>query len=144
MQRYSLSDYDLEVKDGEIILTKKKINVDELISTDLVGSKVLECSIFSMSKLISKKTNIRHILNDVWYSMDINDVLKHSAFSMKNRNDNAEYGYLYDDKLKLFIKGKNINDTMTELLQMIKLNKYFINISIKLKDSTTIKYTNIV
>lgn len=144
MQRYSLSEYDLEVKDGEIILTKKKISGGELIALNLVGSKVTECSVFSMSKIISKKTNIRHILNDIWYSMDINDILKHSSFSMKNKNDNAEYGYLYDDKLKLFIKGKNINDTLKELLQMIKLNKYFIDIRIKLKDNTVINYTNIV
>lgn len=144
MQRYSLRDYDLEVKNGEIILTKKKISDDELVALDLVGSKVTECYIFSMSNTISKKTNIRHILNDVWYSMNINDLLNHSSFDMKTKNDNAEYGYLYDDKLKLFIKGKNINDTLKELLRMIKLNKYFIHISIKLKDDIIINYTNIV
>ena len=59
MQRYSLSEYDLEVKDGEIIITKKKISGDELIALNLVRSKVTECSVFSMSKIISKKTQIK-------------------------------------------------------------------------------------
>lgn len=142
---FKLSDYDVEIKNGEIILTKKNLTMEKLLSIDLSGSSLLDCSVFTTSNMISAdEKNYRNILNDIWYSMEIQDVLRRTSFSMKNKNNNSESGYIYDNKLNLFIKGEDVNYTVREMLNMIKLNKYFINMKIKLKDNTEISYTNIV
>jgi hypothetical protein len=64
----------------------------------------------------------------------------HTTFNVKQRNELHLKGYHWDPKLQLSIQNKDSKATMREIMHMIRLNNYSIQISIKLKIGEIVNY----
>jgi hypothetical protein len=134
--------YIQEIVDNDLILIPKNINIteEELINTNLNSSKILECSITKGDEVISLKCKYRSNLNNIWQRMPTQKILQTTTFNMKLTNEDGKDGYKWDKKLKMSIQNKDANYTMKEILNMIKVNRYSLNISIKLESGQIINY----
>lgn len=134
--------YIQDIMDGKLLLItpKKYITEDELNKSILKSSKILNCIVKNGEEIISNKTKYRSILTDVWKSMPTQKILQTTTFNIKLTNENGIDGYIWSPELKLSIQNKETKYTMKELLNMIKVNNYSIQISIQLVTGQIINF----
>ncbi len=127
---------------GELILTPKEsyMTEDEFSRTILNSSKILDCIVKNGEDVISNKSKYRSILNDIWLSMPTQKILQTTTFDMKLTDEKGLQGYKWKPKFNLSIRNKDANDTMKEILNMIKVNNYSIKITIQLETNAIIKF----
>jgi len=88
----------------------------------------------------SGKTKYKQILVDIFKTMGPTTIIKNSTFNFKLTNEHGLNGYHWDPCLKLLIQSKCANDTLMEIIRMVKFNKYTIKISIKLETDEIIHF----
>ena len=137
----NIEKYTQEIINGELILTPKEnyITEDEL-NGSLTSSKIINCIVKNGEEIISNKTKYHSILTDIWKSMPTQKILQTTTYNMKLTDENGRYGYDWSPNLKLSIQYKDANNAMKELRNMIKVNNYSIQISIRLVTGQTINY----
>ena len=69
-------------------------------------------------------------------------ILQNTTFNCKLTNEKGLNGYDWNKDLNMSIQGKNANLTMIEIINMIKLNKYNMDISITLIEGKEIYFKN--
>tara|TARA_Y100000389_G_scaffold177443_1_gene189705 strand:+ start:423 stop:872 length:450 start_codon:yes stop_codon:yes gene_type:complete len=138
----NINNYIQEIIDGDLILTPKKVYIseNEINKINIKKSKIQECIIKNNNVTISTKTNYRSILNDIWKTIPTQKILQHTTFNMKLTNENGEKGYNWNSDINISFQGKDSNGTMKEIINMVKLNNYSLNISIKLETNEVINF----
>jgi len=138
----NISRYTQEIINDELILTPKKICIEEedLNKLCLKSSKINNCTVIYNVDIISNKNRYRSILNDIWKSMPAQKILQNTTFNCKLTDEKGLNGYNWNKDLNMSIQGKDANSTMFEVIKMVKLNKYGLDISITLKEGETIYF----
>ncbi len=118
----------------------KYISEEQLKDTDLTYSKIQKCEIRNGNgDLISDNTTYIGICRDIWDSMESTEkIKKHTTFNHKNLIKQKEpigNGFKWCKEAGLYIQDQNANKTFLEILKMVKVQSYTIEISIQLKDS---------
>ena len=135
----NIQNYTLEIINDELILNPKKnyITENELNITDIKYSTILQCMIKIGETTISTNIKYQSILSDIWKSMKRNKILQTTTFNVKKTNT---VGYRWHPDINISYQNKDAKGTLKEILNMIKVNKYNINISIKLKTGRIIYF----
>tara|TARA_Y100000389_G_scaffold23545_1_gene20207 strand:+ start:178 stop:645 length:468 start_codon:yes stop_codon:yes gene_type:complete len=120
---------------------KKYISFNDISNFDLTNSKINKCEVYSKDNIITNKNKYQKILTDIWNTMLIQNILQNTTFNFKLSNENT-CGYRYIPKLKVSFQGKDANKTMHEIIKMIKLKNYSIDISIELENKDIIYLKN--
>ena len=139
----NISKYKQEIIDDELILTLRKIYIDEeeFNKLSLTSSKINECTVKNNENIISyQKRFYRTILNDIWKTMPAQKLLQHTTFNIKLTDEKSLNGYDWNKDLKMSIQGKDANLTMIEIIKMVKLNRYSLDMSIQLKEGKEIYF----
>ena len=138
----NISKYTQEIINDELILTPKKIYIEEedLNKLCLKSSKINNCTVIYNVDIISNKKRYRSILNDIWKSMPTQKILQNTTFNCKLTDEKGLNGYNWNKDLNMSIQSKNSNSTMIEITKMVKLNRYSMDISITLKEGKTIYF----
>jgi hypothetical protein len=147
-------EYYLSFVDNDLICTPKDTHVrmitpnndyiseDEFNNIDMTKSKILECIVKSGEEIISKKTHYASILKDIWTTMPRQLVLNTNIIRKKESNENGKNGYLWYENLQLSYRSADAITTMKEIMHMIKVNGYSIDITIRLANENIIKFRN--
>lgn len=141
-----IENYTQEIINGELILTPKVttkecfVTENEMNKTILNSSKILNCIVKNGEEIISDKTGYYPILCDIWCSMPTQKILQNTTFNMKLTNENGLKGYNWNPKLNLSIQRKDANYCMKEMLVMIKLNNYSIDITFEIETKKIIRF----
>jgi len=138
----NIENYIQEIIDGSLILTPKKnfITENELNMTQIINSKIEECLIKKGEEIISTKTKYRSILVDIWKSMPTQKILQTTTFNFKLTNENGEKGYKWCDDIHMSFQNKDATGTLKEIINMVKVNKLTINLSIKLETGRIVHF----
>jgi hypothetical protein len=136
----AIDNYTQEIIDGVLILTPKPkhITEDELNTTQITHSTIVECVVKDGAETISIGTKYRLILIAIWKSMPTQKILQNTDFNFKLTNENNHKGYEWCSDLKMSFQNKDASGTLKEIIKMVKLNKYTIKMSIKLITGTTV------
>ena len=144
----NINNYIFEIIDNELILTPKKIyiNESELLLTDISGSKIQECLIKYDNEIISSRiitSSIKipwtDILIDIWKSMPIQIILKNSKFNFKLTKETLK-GYRWCQEIEMSFQNKDAKGSLNEIINMVKFNKYSLNMNLKLKTDEEIYF----
>ena len=137
----NIDGYVQEIINGELILTPKKVYIteDQLYLNCLLKSKIIQCIINTEDRVISNKRYLS-VLTDVWSEMPTQKILQNTTFNFKLTDEKGEKGYKWIDKIKMSCQGKDANSTMKEIVDMVKLNNYTMDISIKLDNEKIINF----
>ena len=138
----NIDKYTQEIINGELILTPKKqyITENELKLTKITHSNIEECLIKKDDEIISTKKKYRSALVDIWKYMPAQKILQTSTFNFKLTNENGEKGYKWCDDIHMSYQNKNAKGTLMEIIKMVKVNKFTLNLSIQLKTSQIIHF----
>lgn len=138
----NIENYTQEIINGELILTPKKqyMTENELNITQITHSKIEECLIKKEEENISTNNSYRSVLVDIWKSMPTQKILQTTTFNFKLTNENGEKGYKWCDDIHMSFQDKNAKGTLKEILNMVKVNKLTIKLSIKLETGRIIHY----
>ena len=131
-----------EIINGELILTPKKqyMTEHELNMTQITRSTIEECVIKKEEETISIKTSYRSVLVDIWKSMPTQEILQNTTFNFKLTNENGEKGYRWCNDIHMSFQNKDATGTLKEILNMVKVNKLTIKLSIKLETGRIVHF----
>ena len=139
----NIENYTQEIINGELILTLKKqyMTENELNMTQITHSTIEECVIKKEEENISTKTSYRSVLVDIWKSMPTQKILQTTTFNFKLTKENGEKGYKWCDDIHMSFQNKDATGTLKEILNMVKVNKLTIKLSIKLETGRIVHFT---
>jgi hypothetical protein len=139
----NIEKYLQEIINGKLILTPKKkyITENELNITNIRYSNIVDCLIKKEDKIITKtKKYYMFVLFNLWNYMPTQKILQTSTFNFKLTNENGKNGYRWSDKLKMSYQNKDAKGTLKEIINMVKVNKFTMDLSIKLETSRIIHF----
>lgn len=138
----NIENYITEIINGELILTPKKqyLTENELNMTPITHSIIEECVIKKEEEIISTNNSYRSILVDIWKSMPIQKIVQTTTFNFKLTNEYGKKGYNWCDDIHMSFQSKNAKGTLKEIINMIKVNKLTIKLSIKLETGRIINF----
>jgi hypothetical protein len=138
----NIENYIQEIINGELILTPKKqyMTENELNITQITHSTIEECLIKKEEVNISTNTSYRSVLIDIWKSMPTQKILQTTTFNFKLTNENGEKGYRWCDDIRMSFQDKNATGTLKEIVNMVKVNKLTIKLSIKLETGRIVHF----
>ena len=113
----------------------------ELNMTQITRSTIEECLIKKGEKIISKnRHHYRSVLVDILKSMSTKQILENTTFNFKLINQNGEKGYRWCRHINMSVQNKDATGTLTEILNMVKVNKLTIKLSIKLETGRIVHF----
>jgi hypothetical protein len=138
----NIENYTQEIINGELILTPKKqyMTENELNMTQITRSTIVECIIKKEEENISTNTSYRSVLVDIWKSMPTQKILQTSTFNFKLTNEIGEKGYKWCDDIHMSFQNKDARGTLKEIINMVKVNKLTIKLSIKLETGRIVHF----
>jgi hypothetical protein len=148
----NIDNYHIEISNNTLILTPKMpeqlkhlpqngLNLTEKEMVKLIrGSKILSCLIMNDDKIISQKLKYRGILIELWKAIDREVILKNTTFKIKSTDEKNINGYNYIPDLKFSFQNKDSPGILEEIIHMVKLNKFKMNIEIQLENGNVINY----
>ena len=139
----NIENYTQEIINGELILTPKKqyMTENELNMTQITHSTIEECVIKKEEENIStSKSCYRSVLIDIWKSMQVQKILQTTTFNFKLTNENGEKGYRWCNDIHMSFQNKDATGTLKEILNMVKVNKLTIKLSIKLETGRIVHF----
>jgi hypothetical protein len=141
----NITNYTYKIRNNILYLSpipsKIYISESELAQLSLTSSNIIFCDIKDRSlNVITNKVKYNKILIDIWKQMLINNILQNTTFNFKLSDEKGYKGYIYNSDLKVSYQRKDANNTFTEIINMIKYNRFNIDISIKLKNNDIIHF----
>ena len=128
--------YNVRQEGGRLILTPK-------FPKSMTNIKILKCIITEKetnSVISYNKTSYRGILINIWKSMYLQDILDNTTFNIKESVENGAKGYHYQKDLNFSFQSKGADGTWKEIIKMVGLNQYQMDISLQLPDGKKIHY----
>ena len=72
--------------------------------------------------------------------MPVQKILQTTTFNFKLTNENGEKGYNWCDDINMSFQNKDSTNTIKEIINMVKVNKLTMKLSIKLKTGRIIHF----
>lgn len=139
----NISEYvGIIINNGKFIDTPKKeyITENELINTPTGKSKIEKCSIKKNDKTISNNKKYMSVVGDIWKTMSSKEIRNNTTFNWKSTNENGKRGYHWRDDIKMSIQKKDSMGTLKEIIKMVKVNKFTLELSIKLETGRIVNF----
>ena len=70
--------------------------------------------------------------------MPTQKIFQNTTFNFKLSNENGDKGYNWSPEINMSFQNKDSKNTLKEIVNMVKLNKYTINICIRLQTNKTV------
>lgn len=149
--------YTIQIIEGSLVLTLKEVNntcdaVDEprlseedFLETNFKGSKIVSCVIKNRKGDIvsDDKNKYRPLLIDIWSSTPLTLFRLNTSFKLRFIKEEAVTdGFNWCPEIKCSFQSKDSKGTIIEILNMVRLNEFTIDINIRLKNGEEVKYKN--
>jgi hypothetical protein len=130
-----IANYLQEIVEGVLILTPRRryITEPEFEALKLTNSSILECEVKHGDTIISRKKKYQSILNDIWPLLPTQRLLQTTTYNMYVDDMKGYNGYYWSSAAKMSVQSKDANGAMKEILHMVRLNRYTMDISIQLE-----------
>jgi hypothetical protein len=127
--------YLQEIVEGVLILTPRRryITEPEFEALKLINSTIIECEVKRGDTIISRKKKYQSILNDIWPLLPTQRLLQTTTYNMYADDMKGYNGYYWSSVAKMSVQRKDANGAMKEILHMVRMNRYTMDISIRLE-----------
>ena len=144
----NIDNYHQAIINNELVLTPiyNYITLHELLDKNLTNSRISYCIITDTdvdNTVISNSNKYNRILIDIYKYLPASFILQNTTFNIKLTNENGNRGYTWYSEINMSVQGKDSNGTFKEIIRMINLNNYKIDIGIELSNSEKINYKDI-
>ena len=139
----NIENYNLEITDSILNLIPKKLNIsdDQINKTTFTKSNIMYCLITTKDDaFVTNKDTYFEILEDIWKSMPIQLLLQNTSFDFKITKEKGFNGFWWNETLNMSLRLKNANETVKEIIKMVKLNGHKMILTIVLKNKSIIEF----
>ena len=91
-------------------------------------------------EIISTKTKYRSMLVDIYKLMPPQKILQTSTFNFKLTEEDGENGYHWCKDIHMSFQNKSATGTLKEIINMVKVNNFTIDLTIKLETGRIIHF----
>ena len=142
----NIRNYYQTIINGDLILTPigKYITEDELYLLPFKNAIIETCLIKKDTQIMYDCLNessvlkcLRTILIKLWETMPTQKILQTTTFNFKLINDT---NYKWCPEINIFFQERNIITTLKEIINMIKINKMIINLTIKVNSDNVVYF----
>ena len=143
-----IQEYFKKIQENEYRDTPKKqyITESKLNNTDLAYSEILKYDIKEQEKITStgEKTKYRNliiiVIKSLFHTMSIEEIKKHGNLNLLQTKENGKKGYHWCDDIQMSLQSKSATETLKGIVKMIKVSKFNIELSIKLKTGSIVHF----
>jgi len=134
----NIQEYTYQITNGNLVLTRIIPFIDEatLFKKNLLGSTIVECKINNINNDIHK---YKKLLIYLYSITDIETILQNSILNI-SQQEIYEKGFKYYKQLGLSIQGADARRSIKEIINIIKIKKYSMELKIKLKNDEIIRF----
>jgi len=142
----NIDQYTLTFRDNTLVLTPIEERPQLITSVeefrrdhDVTSSKIESCTIHTKHGEIVSVSKLGYfpILKSIWRTMPVPKIFQNTRFNIKLTHEDT-LGYVWDDTLKMSVQCKDANESLKEIMEMILLNNYTLDMYIRLKTKTRI------
>ena len=139
----NINNYIQKIVGNDLILIPKNIELpnDEFLSRSFTKSEIISCCIKNRNKVITEKSKYQGLVIDIWKSMLLQDVLKHTTYNIKTSKEEKK-NFSFNKDLQIYFQSKDSNGAIKEIINLVKINNFKLNIQIKLQNGEIINYRN--
>jgi hypothetical protein len=134
----NIQEFTQQIQNGNLFLTRIIPFIDEttLFQKNLRGSTITECKINNVNNDIHK---YKKILVFLYSTTDIETILQNTILNV-SQEEIYDKGFEYYDQLGVSIQGADARRTLKEIINIIKIKKYSMELKIKLKNDDIIRF----
>ena len=134
----NIQEYTQQISNGNLILRRINPFVDEatLFQKNLRGSTISECKINNINNDIKKYKKLLIYL----YSTTDTETIKQNTILNISEQERYDKGFEYYTKIGLSIQGADTRRTLKEIINIIKIKNYSMELKIKLKNDEVIRF----
>jgi hypothetical protein len=124
----NIENYNISFHNGNLILTKKEKNKEDIFINDFKKSQILFCNINNIKLNLSKYKQILEYIYD--YIDNKNHIKDNTILNIEDGNI-SERGFKYIEKYNFSVQGAESNKTLKEIINIC--SSCAINIKLKIK-----------
>ena len=134
----NIEEYTQQIINGGLVLTRINPFMDEatLFQQNLGGSIITECKINNINNDIHK---YKKLLIYLYSTTDIETILQNTILNI-SQEEIYDKGFKYYKQLRVSIQGANTRRTLKEIINIIKIKNYSMELKIKLKNDEVIRF----
>jgi hypothetical protein len=133
-----IQEYTQQILDGALVLTRINPFVDEatLFRKDLRGSSIEDCKINNVIRPIRKYNTL---LIELYSTTNVQTILQNTILNISQEQKN-EQGFKYYSNLGLSIQGAESKRTLREIIKIVRIKNYSMELKIKLKNDEIVRF----
>ena len=134
----NIQEYTQQIINGNLVLTRIIPFVDEgiLFTKNLRGSTITECKINNDNNEIKK---YKKLLIYLYSTTDIETILQNTILNI-SQQEIYDKGFEYYNHLGVSIQGADARRTLKEIINIIKIKNFSMELKIKLKNDEVIRF----
>ena len=133
----NIQEYTQQIINGNLVLTRIIPFVDEAtLFQKILGSTILECKINNINNDIKK---YKKILIYLYSTTDMETILQNTILNI-SQQEIYDRGFEYYTNLGISIQGADARRTLKEIINIIKIKNYSMELKIKLKNDEVIRF----
>jgi hypothetical protein len=139
----NIENYNMEITDNIMTLKLKKLNIsdDQINKATFTKSTILFCLVTKKDgSFVTNKGTYFEILEDIWKNMPAQQLLQNTTFDFKMTHEKGFQGFWWNESLNMSLRLKNKNETLKEIIKMVKLNGYKLMMTVQLKNKTILQF----
>jgi len=148
----NINNYEVKIINNELflipILSKLRnyiTNEEELFRKDLTNSSIIYCIIKDNDNFIEIPANYPHIrcLINLYTKFPKSFILSKTKLKVSLKKENYNnIGFIYYPEIEMSIDDKDTNESLKEIMNMIRINNFKIELGIVLSNGDNIYYKN--
>jgi len=134
----NIQEFRQQIINGNLVLTRIIPFIDEatLFQKNLRGSTIVECKINNNNNNIHK---YKKLLIYLYSITDIKTILQNTILNI-SQEEKYEKGFEYYNQLGVSIQGADARRILKEIINIIKIKNYSMELKIKLKNDDIIRF----
>ena len=115
------------------IMENRELKIEKILKNSFSKSKIQKCTINNIIHAELKKYN--HILLHIYSLIDKKIILNNTKLNIKTE-EKKDRGFVYHQNIGLSIQGADSNKTMSEILNMCKIQNIKLDLEILMLDNS--------
>lgn len=134
----NIQEFRQQIINGNLVLTRIIPFIDEvtIFQKNLRGSTIVECKI---NNIINNIYKYKKLLIYLYSTTDIETILQNTILNI-SQEEKYEKGFEYNNQLGVSIQGADARRILKEIINIIKIKNYSMELKIKLKNDDIIRF----
>ena len=135
----NIEKYDINFKNGNLILKKKVKYQNNIFNNDFKNSKIINCFVENKELDIIK---YKPLLENIYFYINNREIIKDNTILNIEDGCLTDKGFKFIEELNFSVQGADSNKTLKEIVNISNICNIKLKFNIKLENDKIVEYTN--